>query len=286
MLKKKIIKITLVLIIAVISISIVACEGVTDDTTDNDTGTLSVSLSDTPFPLDLVDSAIVVIDSVVIRRHEDEENGSPFLALSREQHSYNLLDLRNGVAASLTQLEVPVGSYDLIRLYVNSARLVLSDGRDFDVFVPSGEQTGIKIFINPVIEVVGGLTSELLLDFDVSKSFKLQGNLNSPAGVHGFIFSPVLRASNLTYAGRLEGVVSDGTNPLGGAQVWIEVSDTVLTSTFTQEKSHNIGAYALLGIPAGEYTAKATISDYDTAEAQIIITAGNITFQDFPLTAD
>jgi hypothetical protein len=283
MFKMKNLKIGIMLVAGVLFILNIGCEG-TDDTTDNDTGTLSVSLSDAPFPLDVVDSAIVTIDSVVIRRHDDEEISSPFLTLTREQRSYNLLDLRNGVTASLTELEVPVGSYDLVRLYVHSARLVLTDGRDFDVFVPSGEQTGIKIFIDPVIEIVGGLTAELLLDFDVSKSFKLQGSLDTPAGVQGFIFSPVLRASNLSYAGRLEGMVSDGTNPLGEAQVWIEVSDTVLTSTFSEDNSENAGEYTFLGLPAGDYTAKATLSEYDTAASNITITAGNITFQDFLLT--
>ncbi len=261
------------------------CEGLDNDEKDDEkTGTLSVLLSDNPFPLGLVDSALVTIDSVEIRRH-GETIGSPFIILNRDQVTFNLLDLRNGVTASLSEMDVPVGAYDLVRLYVNSARLVLTNGSDFEVIIPSGEQTGLKIFINPYIEIVGGLTSELLLDFDVSKSFVMQGNMNSPSGIVGFHFKPTLRASNLSTAGRLEGIVtdSDGIAALGGAQVWIEAMDTIMTTTFSSTDSLTLGHYALLGVPAGDFTAKAAMAGYDTVSAFITITAGNVTTQDFSL---
>ena len=57
--------------------------------------------------------------------------------------------------------------------------------------------------------VDGGLTSELLLDFDLSKSFVMRGNLDKPSGIIGFIFKPVIKAVNNTTAGRLEGLVTD-----------------------------------------------------------------------------
>ena len=43
--------------------------------------------------------------------------------------------------------------------------------------VPSGEQTGIKVFIDPGIHVEGGISAELLLDFDLSKSFVMRGKM-------------------------------------------------------------------------------------------------------------
>lgn len=258
-----------------------SCNAPTGDTNDQ-TGTLSVLLADDPFPLDMVDSASVTIDSVVIRS-VDEEGGAPFLTLSTAQATFNLLDLRNGVTASLTELEVPAGLYDLIRLYVSQARLVLTDGRGFNVFIPSGEETGIKIFIDPAIEVVGGLSAELLLDLDVSQSFVLQGNLNSPAGVNGFIFKPTLRAANLSTSGRINGTVTDGTNPLGGAHVWVSQQDTVVTSTFTEE-TEAVGSYALLGLPAGTYTASATLAGYDTVSVDVTVAAGSQSSADFELT--
>jgi len=259
----------------------VSCEAPTGDTNDQ-TGTLSVLLADDPFPLDLVDSAAVTIDSLVIRSM-DEEGGFPFITLSSEQVTYDLLDLRNGVMASLTELEVPAGQYDLLRLYVSQARLVLTDGRGFDVLVPSGEETGIKIFIDPAIEVAGGFSAELLLDLDVSKSFVLQGALDTPAGVYGFLFKPTLRAANLSTSGRINGTVTDGTNPLGGAQVWVVSQDTVVTSTFTEETGAAAGSYALLGIPAGAYSISATAAGYDTMSVDITVTAGNVETQDFTL---
>lgn len=67
----------------------------------------------------------------------------------------------------------------------------------------------MKIFIDPSIDVVGGLTAELLLDFDVSQSFVIQGNPAFPADIKGFIFKPTIKAANLSISGRLAGTITD-----------------------------------------------------------------------------
>jgi len=108
-------------------------------------------------------------------------------------------------------------------VYVAEASIVLTDGQEFDLTIPSGAQTGIKIFINPPIEVEGGLTSEVLLDFDLSKSFEVQGDPNTPVGINGFHFTPVIRAANNTTSGRIIGsVLNTASIALENAQVWIE----------------------------------------------------------------
>ena len=94
--------------------------------------------------------------------------------------SANLLDLTNGVTENLASVEIPAGSYDQVRVYVSDASIVLKNGTDYDLTVPSGASTGIKVFINPDIEVVGGLTAELLLDVNVSQSFIPLGPPNNP----------------------------------------------------------------------------------------------------------
>jgi hypothetical protein len=45
-------------------------------------------------------------------------------------------------------MEIPTGTYDLVRLYVDEAGLKLKDSEEIHrVKVPSGSQTGIKIFL-------------------------------------------------------------------------------------------------------------------------------------------
>lgn len=247
------------------------------------TGTLKIQLTDAPFPTDLVSEANVVINKIEIRRSGDSE-GDKFVTLSEEEMKFNLLELRNGVTASLIDLKIDTGSYDLIRLYVAESGIKLKDGSEHKLKVPSGEQTGIKIFIEPSIKVVGGLSTDLLLDFVVSESFVLKGNMDSPAGIKGFNFKPVIKASNLSTAGTLSGnvydVVADTVIP--GVQVSIIAADTVYSSSFTNEN----GDYSILGVDAGTYKVVYEKEGFEAlTNENIVIDAANITENDAALTA-
>jgi len=243
---------------------------------NSDTGILSIKLMDTPFPIDLVLEANVKIIKVEVRKAQSESEGDPFLILSEKDSVFNLLELQNGITAELVEIEVPVGEYDLVRLYVDSAGIELKDQTEYDLKVPSGPQTGIKIFIDPPITVVGGLTSELVLDFDVSQSFVVQGNPYTAAGIKGFIFKPVVRAANVSISGSIEGMVTDDeSNVLENAYVWIEDNGKIYSS-FTGAEGH----YALSAIPAGTYTVNVSKKN-DSAEMDVVtvedvvVVAGN-----------
>lgn len=162
---------------------------------DNGNGRLIIKVTDAPFPLSYIESATVTITKVEIRKAGDGISGGyPFSVISEGSAEFNLLELRNGLVAELLDLKIPAGEYNLIRLYVDEASLWIRDGDNFSVRVPSGQQTGIKLFINPGLIVEGGLTEELLLDFDLSNSFITRGNMDIPAGIKGFNFKPVIRA--------------------------------------------------------------------------------------------
>lgn len=47
----------------------------------------------------------------------------------------------------------------------------LKNGKRFDLSVPSGAQTGVNVFLSLVINVVSQVSTDLLLDFDLSRSF-------------------------------------------------------------------------------------------------------------------
>ncbi|MAE87777.1 MAG: hypothetical protein CMB80_33895 [Flammeovirgaceae bacterium] len=239
-------------------------------------GTLSLRLTDAPFPTDEVLEANVTISKIEIRGKGEETKGSPFTTLSDEVSSYNLLDLTNGVTASLLSLEIPVGSYDLIRVYVSEASVVLNDGTTYDLFVPSGSSSGIKVFVSPSIDVAGGLTTDLLLDFDVAQSFVPQGN--STDGYNGFIFKPVIKGTNISTTGRLVGTVLDSLeSPAIGAQITVYAGDTINTNSFTDDN----GAYEVLGLEAGSYDVVYEYQEYDSLVSEdIIIVAANATTND------
>lgn len=248
-----------------------------------DTGRIIVKVTDDPFNINLVESATVTVDKIELRRAAADTTGKdPFITLSVEPVTFDLLKLRNGITARLLDLEIPSGKYDLVRLYVTQAGMKITDqAKDFSLKIPGGAQTGIKIFLKPALEVGGGLTSELLLDFDLSRSFVMQGNLNHGSGVKGFIFKPVIRAVNNSVAGRIEGSVSDESETfLENAKVWI-IKDT---TTFAASFSDASGKYAMIGIPEGSYDLFAWKQDFDTLKIEAIrVTGGNKTLQDITL---
>jgi hypothetical protein len=246
------------------------------ETTTGGPGKLSVRITDDPFNINSVDYATVTITKIEIRK-AGSDDGAPFLVLSDNPVTIDLFQLRNGITQELANLEVPQGNYDLVRLYVDDANLKIKNiDEPFNMKVPSGEQTGIKVFINPEIHVEGGISAELLLDFDLSKSFVMRGKMER----NGFIFKPCIRATNNSVAGRIEGLVKDmaGT-PLEGSKVSaIEGTDTVTTITDSD------GFYALVGLPAGTYSVFSTKNNYDTARVEdIAVFTGNKTVQDFIL---
>lgn len=261
----------------------------------NQTGKLVVQLTDAPFPHDLVAEANVTIFKIEARYKKDilesdmegtakeEGEDNPFIVLMEEEIQVNLLELTNGVTETLLNTEVPVGTYDLIRVYVKGVNIVLTNGATFDLKVPSGEQTGIKIFIKPGLVVTGGLTADLLLDFDVSKSFVAKGNRDA---ISGFNFKPVIKACNRSTTGTLMGQVTESLDDVmvgvEGAQVAIYADDILSTTTFTDVD----GGYMIMGLDAGIYRVEVEKEGYEIQTVEgIEITVANKTEQNVELMA-
>lgn len=264
------------------------------DDASSETGKMTVQLVDAPFPNHLVAEANVIIFKIDARNKEKDAamegnpnaDVSPFIVLMEREVRVNLLDLTNGVTENLVDMEVPVGTYDLVRVYVKGVNVVLTDGTTYDLKVPSGEQTGIKVFIKPGLTVAGGLSADLLLDFDVSRSFVAKGYGNDLSGIKGFNFKPVIKASNLSTAGSLAGLVTtlQVDTPLGleGAQVSVFAADTLNTTTFTDKD----GKYMVMGLLAGSYDVAVDAEGYDSQSVEGVgIVAANTTTQNFELVA-
>lgn len=270
------------------------CAEDSDDRNLDGMGRLTVRLTDAPFPYEEVAEANVTIFKVELRKadhdgegdgEESQENGdgNPFITLMEEDVRVNLLTLVNGITEEIADLEVPAGTYNLVRVYVKDTELVLNNGETYDLKFPSGAQTGVKVFIDPGVTVVGGLSADLLLDFDVSKSFVPRGNINRP-NFNGFIFKPVIQASNTSTSGTLTGIVSelieDAETPLEAAQVSVIAADTVYKAV----ASGVDGRYYIEGILAGTYKAVAEKEGYTSSDTvDIEIAVANKSLQNFLL---
>ena len=96
------------------------------------------------------------------------------------------------------------------------------------------------------------------------------------------MINPVVRAVCNIKTGRMEGFVVDDKNAkLGDA--WITLfsgTDTIASSKTTQG-----GFYAIIGIPAGDYSVECSKEGYTTQKInKITITAGKAVQQNFKLS--
>jgi hypothetical protein len=183
-------------------------------------GTASVRVLLTDAPVDYVAEAMVDIGAVILV----PADGSGHVVLSDDgtDGPVNLLELQNAATAVLADADIEEGSYAQLRLIVESASVTLAEGYEFndgsttkDLFVPSGAQTGIKLILGAgegegdedgALDITGDMV--LVVDFDVSRSFVIQGNPLTPAGINGMIFKPTLRVTVLDVAGTISGTVS------------------------------------------------------------------------------
>lgn len=269
--KKSIFIIALLFIVSTFFIQ--GCESVNDSPSS---GSIVVKITDSPFPIDFVQSTVVIIDSIQIRQVSGDT--SKFITIINTPQEFNLLELRNGITSDLPAVDIPIGSYDLARLFVGGARITLNNGMgEFNLNVPSGSHTGIKIFIKPEIQIAGGLTAELLLDFDLTRSFVALGGMNN---IKGFNFKPVIRCVNNSLAGGLYGIVSDENGSLNGALITITSEDSESITAL----SNNNGYYEVLGLKAGNYSVSVSLDGYSDGEASTVeIVAKEKTEQNFTL---
>lgn len=197
--------IALLALFAASGLALSACDAF--DSSGSGRANLTVRMTDAPFPFDLAAEANVSITKIELLASGDDEAGDDSTVAARESadrivlfdaaveggpFDLNLLDLRDGVDTTLvSSLSIPAdGSYRQLRFYVgDDASVVFTDGREFRLKLPSAQQSGIKVML-PAFEADGD-DVDVLIDFDVEKSFVVRGNLDAP-NFQGFLFKPVL----------------------------------------------------------------------------------------------
>lgn len=268
---------------------IVACSDSETTNFAEGNGKVNVYLTDAPFPIDLVSQTIVTIDRVEIRKQENDTTEASFITIMEEPFEVDLLTLSNGITEQLASIELEAGTYDMMRMHVTDSKVILTDGTEFDLKIPSGTSSGLKIKIEPALSVESGQTSDVLLDFDVSKSFVAKGNWKG-GKLNGFNFKPVVRCVLLDRAGRIEGIVTDTANvvlPNTSVNLWTEVNDieedSILSTAFTDD----MGQYKLIGIPEGTYYMTAVLDSFMTDTIwNVDVLKGESTQIDFKLTPE
>ena len=211
---------------------------------------------------DVTNATVTISRAVLMPGNVEIDLGAP-------QVPFDLLAMEGGVTALLGSAPA-LGEYEQLRLFVDAASVTLASGAVFDLRVPSGAQTGIKVNFAGPIEVGPGATVDLLAVFDVDQSFVFQGPPDAPRGVS---FKPVIHASTVEAAsigGQL--TVNRPAGPAATVPVTVTASigsDVLATVTvnvtLADQATSGVGAYVLRFLqPGSTYTVTASATGYLT----------------------
>lgn len=256
-----------------------SCNKLENESPSTGKGKVVVHITDAPFPASLVEHVFVTIDKLELQLKDGNCKTSDgeyipdctdgFILIVEEPVTIDLMKLRNGLNQMLAEVEVPVGAYKLIRLYVLESEIVLDNETSFAIKIPGGSADGLKIHLKDPIVVTEEGMAEILIDFDLSRSFIVQGNPKSKKGIVGFIFKPVIRAVDLNKSGRLSGKVSDSLGkPIDEALITLIQGDELITTALTNPG----GVFKIIGVPVGIYKIIVEKEGYKTVELTSIET--------------
>lgn len=182
------------------------------------TGFVSINITDAP--VDSAHKVCVVFDSAEFK-HADDTVADQLVEFDTPL-SIDLLALQGTNSAELLgETELPAGQYNWIRLGVIAGRdlptiqdadplgpdcvtegsyIVLEDGIVHNLYVPSGNQSGLKL--NHGFNLPAGGNADFTIDFDLRKS------IGAPPGqAPDYRLSPTLRIIENDMAGTLSGSV-------------------------------------------------------------------------------
>lgn len=168
--------------------------------------------------LDVVESIEVTIDRLEARRVDSEEE-DPWVSLDVEEQTVDLLALPDdGLEVARGDLES--GTYENLRLFLSGSIVTFSEavtlgaartfeaGVAHDLFIPSAEQTGLKI---PTAQFTVGDGETVTIEFDADASVRTLA-----ATGRGILMSPVLGGRDTDEDTGDEEEDGDGNGDIGG----------------------------------------------------------------------
>ena len=281
----------LAVLISIVFIGACSNGGTDDPLADNDTnegttGYLALSLIDAPggsyqaVYVSIKEVQVCIAPEVCDGSGDCAEN-CEWETIATINQTFNLLELVNGVMASLGLTELESGQYNQMRLMLSDTNdgstnilggveeypqyLIDEAGEVHEMKVPSGYQSGIKL-VHP-FQIVAGLTTELILDFDVSRSVVKAGNSGK------YNLKPTIKVIGTHSRAIVTGTVTapgDPLVPLEGATVtaWQEIAEGGWSAAMTTATDAD-GGYMLYLEP----------NDY-----KIVVSAEGYEPECFPLT--
>jgi hypothetical protein len=193
-----------------------------------------ILLTDAPFPFDLVQSVDVHIVSIEAAATFDTTTTVDWTPLATPDRRFNLLELQDGETALLGEADVVATDYAAIRMVIRTdlSGITLTDGSAASVnWMGPATQTIHAGIEQPLSITVGPSDADLIIDFDVGRSFVVVPvNCDSLAVCDtprpAFQFLPWIRAVNEDATGTISGTVR---GPIGDNEAVVPVPNANIT---------------------------------------------------------
>ena len=198
---------SLILLAALALAALIAAFGCSDTTSPaaaGGEGRLQLTLIDARADFDEVN---VVVIGVRAHRAGDDSTGG-WMTVSDDTFAVDLLTLTDGNGVVIADTLLPAGRYTQIRLLLGEGANVVVDSQTYDLEVPSGATSGLKL--NHPFTLAAGSLYAATLDFDAHRSIHRTGNGR-------WIMRPVIRVMVDAISGGLRGVVYPDS---AGSEVW------------------------------------------------------------------
>jgi hypothetical protein len=237
-------------------------------TWNSGTGTLNVSITDTPAcGFDEVNVTVAQIRVHQSSSADENDSGWSNITLSAPQ-KINLTALVNGVLEDLGQTALPAGHYTQLRLVLvpNSPgqplnnSVVPTGGSETPLHTPSDVQSGIKLIHE--FDVAAGSLVDLVLDFDACHSIVHTGK-------SGYALKPVITVMPTDVSGAIGGTLDSAlltANPM----VFAEQGGVVVKATVPDPTGSFILFPLQQSSTTGDYDVVITADDHATAMIQSV----------------
>jgi hypothetical protein len=212
----------------VLALAVMACsEDVTPPPEFTGGGPTTFRLTDAPFPYDKVSRVDVFVVKVQASWAADTSAAATndFITVANVNRKINLLSLEGGLSDVLGTANVPKGAIKAIRLIIDTdqSSITMKTGAVLTGSTNPGiawqSSAGIAT-LNATVEdniAVPDEGTDVVIDMDAGKSFIDPTEVEPPCGCSGFIFSPILRAAQISRTGTLTGFVRLGSSTGAGA---------------------------------------------------------------------
>jgi hypothetical protein len=260
--------------VLVVASALSACGGGSSDSPDA-YGAITLGVTDAA--IDGAEHVVVEFTGVELKAVNEP---SPEVFDFATPRRIDLLALEGGGSEILLKDAVlPAGNYEWLRLKVNAGRTAsdsyvdLRDGTRHALFIPSGNQSGLKLIRG--FTIGAGSTSNFTIDFDLRRS------VIRPPGQDGdFLLKPVLRIVDNLQVGALSGTIAPALmTPTCKPAIYVftgasivpddlgGTSEPFVTARVLQDATSGAYGYRIGFMPVGAYTVALTCqSDLDDPE--------------------